>query len=314
MLEGCLVTTVRRGGALEHSGDLLLFEPNSPRPRPILSVPSPVYPHLHANKAFGGKRGFRGVRRWQKTIVVATFDSVLVVNEEGQLLERITHPWLCDVHGIAVTAEGVWAASTGIDAVVLVGWEGAIRTAYFLGEEAWQVPPRRIPRNCDFRRHVLTNMRVHPNYISLDAESLFVCCRRLGMLVHIDRITGYARLMHEVGRFSLPHDGRIVEHHGEKWFEVTETETGRLHVSRMDNGVLHERRVVDLARYGALNSTRPASRGRTNWLRGLAYMGDETHVVGQAPARLVVVRSGLVVGVIRLDDHPDSAVSDICPP
>src|SRR5215217_1130818 len=100
MADGYLVTTVRRGGALQASGELLLVDAGFQRAERILSVPLPLYPHLDVHKAYGGKRGFRGVRAWQGTIVVAIFDSLLVLDDGGRVLERITHPWLCDIHGI----------------------------------------------------------------------------------------------------------------------------------------------------------------------------------------------------------------------
>ncbi len=309
------VTTVRRGVSLHGSGFLFRVSPFEGIAHPLLEVPSPVYQHVDVCKAFGGKRGFRGVRTWGEFIVLASFDSLFILDKNGHIQNKITHPLFNDIHGIEVSEEGIWVTSTGIDAVICVDWKKGLKAVYFLSE-FWleeQKNRRLIPRYCDYRKPVLTGMQIHPNYISLYNDFVFVCCRRPGIFCQIQPKAGHVRWRPDLGQYSLPHDGRVRQLGGKLFIEVSETGTGTLHVLRWHHRNIEPSFTIPLSSYGKMDPSRPPARGRTNWLRGLLYLQGKTYLAGQAPARLLLIHEDLPVKVITLDYHMDSAVFDISP-
>ena len=168
MLEsGFLVTTVRRGTPYSGSCFVFWIDSNLKKTRKLIEVPSPIYPEIDINKAFGGKRGFRGIRKWDNHIVVATFDKLLIFDMDWNIIDEFSHQFFSDIHGIEVSIEGIWVTSTGNDAVFLIDWNGKIKNQIFLSEIPTLVKKtRHIPKHCDYRRKVLTKMCLHPNYVS----------------------------------------------------------------------------------------------------------------------------------------------------
>ncbi len=310
---GYYVTAVRRGVHLEGSGHVTWLNSGLTECRTLMSVPAPIYPRIDADKVFGGKRGFRGIRRWRDRLIVATFDSLLIADLAGRVVDRITHPLFSDLQGIEVTEDGVWVTSTGIDALLKVDWKGCLLVTCYLSEELWEPGRQRrvIARGCDFRKNVLTGMTIHPNYVSFDGDRILVCCRRPGRFAELDGTSLRVRWRRDLGRFVLPHDGRIRLEGGRRFLDVCETGTARLRAFEIVNGGSRECLAVDLARYGALDPARPPARKRTNWLRGLRYVEKGVYLAGQAPARIVIVKPSGNVETRVLDDFSDSSIFDI---
>ena len=310
-----LVSTVHRGYPLEASGELLLVDLDNEQISVLCKVPLPYYPEQDIMKAYGGKRGFRGIRILGDHIVVATFDSILMVSLCGNIDEIVSSKLFSDLHGIDIDSDKgeIWVTSTGIDAIIVLEFDGSIKDTIFLAEQLFPERKRFIPKNCDFRRPVLTQMIIHPNYVFLDDEKAYVCCRALGGVVEIERYSGFTKLRYEFGEYKLPHDARLHFRDNDTYLLLSETGTGILHYKRIRISNSNNDQKDQLGHFGALDPRQPSSRGRTNWLRGLARLPDGRFVAGQSPARIMILQNERVSGIWKLDDCSSSSVFDILP-
>lgn len=309
-----LVTTVRRGAPLRGSGDLMEVNLQEETARVLISVPSPVYPRVDAQKVFGGKRGFRGVRVRDGEIFVATFDSVLVLNLDGTLAERLTHRLFSDIHGIELDGDDLFVTSTGIDALIRVNLRD--RTFHACPMRSILLQADESDSHIiggDHRRHVRTDMRIHPNYVWVAGESLWVTCRALGTIVEMTKQMSCPREVLPRNTLDLPHDGRVKL--TPRGAHIHVTETGRSCVTQFITSDHGERRIHRACSLfaGAMNPALPPSRGRTSWARGLFVLPDGSLVFGQSPGRLGLHQPNGQAKIWQLDGHPSSAIFDVVP-
>ncbi len=95
-----------------------------------LPVPEPQFPETEDNPR-GGVRGGRGVAVTRHGIVVANYDTLIVYDDEWNVLDEIGHPLFVGTHEIDWDGEHVWTAATAIDAVLRVSLEdGSVATAW----------------------------------------------------------------------------------------------------------------------------------------------------------------------------------------
>lgn len=305
-----LISTVRRGVEYDDSGYVFLLNLKSRKLKKIITTPIPIYPDIDKYKAYGGKRGFRGIRIWEDKIIAATFDRIMFYNLEGNVLNSITNKLFSDLHGIEVCTDGIWVTSTGNDSVFLIGWDGGILKSYFLGEiSILSHKIRAIPKSLDYRKIVLTEMMLHPNYISLYKSKAYICCRKPGKIAVIDLRTDKINWLNFIPELSLPHDARIYNLHNTITLEVNETGIGQYSIFSLNDPSVSKH--IDLSQMGNMNPNRPASRGRTNWLRGMLRISNNIICFGQSPSKLIIIDKNAIIDKINLDSYFDSAVFDI---
>jgi len=95
-----------------------------------LPVPDPQFPETEDNPR-GGVRGGRGVAVTRHGIVVANYDTLIVYDDDWNVLDTIGHPLFVGTHEIDWDGEHIWTAATAIDAVLRVSLEdGTVATAW----------------------------------------------------------------------------------------------------------------------------------------------------------------------------------------
>lgn len=312
-----LVSTVRRGDPLEGSGDLVEIDLDRELMRVLARVPLPIYSTVDVDKVFGGKRGFRGIRVHAGRILVATFDSVLILDFDGVLLGRITHRLFSDIHGIEVDEYGVLVTITGLDAVARVAFDS--RLIRFR-------PLRALAQGCalidgsyggpaaiDHRRSVRTDMQIHPNYICVAERSLWICCRALGTVVRTDLSFSEPYCVLPRGSLAMPHDARITLEPEKLRIDVTET--GKSCVSRIELDRRGAFRVSSQSTCfaGGMNPNLGPSRGRRDWARGLVKLAGGVTIFGQSPGRVGMLLPSGRARLWQIDAHPSSSIFEVLP-
>jgi len=88
-------------------------------------VPESVW-RRHDPNPRGGTRGTRGVSVHGNRLVIAGAERLYVFDESWQLVDEHTHRLMADVHDVLAEERGIWVVSTGIDALLLYGWDGEL--------------------------------------------------------------------------------------------------------------------------------------------------------------------------------------------
>lgn len=110
-----------------------------------LPVPEPRFPETEDNPR-GGVRGGRGVAVTRHGIVVANYDTLIVYDDEWNVLDEISHPLFVGTHEIDWDGEHVWTAATAIDAVLRVSLEDGTATVAWDPHHPAVAPAFRISR------------------------------------------------------------------------------------------------------------------------------------------------------------------------
>jgi len=271
----------------------------------------------------GGTRGARGVSVHGDRLVMANAERLFVFDTSWNLVSEFTDPLMVDVHDVLAEERGIWVAATGIDMLLLVGWDGRL-------ERAWTFRKNReLLDELGFRKRSLP--RADP---ALDLRD-----PRL-------RGAGYDRFhLNSLGRSSqgiLLSFGRVRATED----PLADAESALVHVA--ENGVvsdprlsvLHRRDGVrlpnhnvaedgDLLIYNDSNTSRLVAYDRATgearcevsipgsppYARGLARIGPDLWLVGsQAPLAVhaVDLRQDQVVASYPLGGVQDEVVFGIC--
>lgn len=283
-------------------------------------LPRPVYDITTGHPKDEGfrQRGARGVIYSDGQVHVATCDAIHILTLQLDLVETISNEHFCDLHEFIMSATGYIATSTRMDSVVWCAFSGvtervwvapddtALRMATIapLGVEDVVRPAERDWRKLFPRRNLthlnavssvkgMTLVGLHKQAVlwSIEAGSVFHDAR------HISAASTHNHQCHEDGSVSLNDtgNGRFLHwQNGAKLCSVNLSHYGRC-----------------LERPETLNIPAAVAHG---WLRGLARVGEDYWLVGQCPAKLLVIglREKRVLRVYPIDADWRVSVHGIC--
>ena len=317
-----ITSVVRYSRATEISGCLRVLDLDRGRLSFVTPSPESTFRQADPNPR-GGTRGTRGISTYADRLVVANAERLFVFDTAWNLVAELSNELMADVHDVLADERGIWVAATGIDQLLLVGWDGTLEHAWTFRKD------RKLLKELGFGRRTLP--RAEP---TLDLRD-----PRL-------RGTGYDRFhLNSLGRSSnglLLSFGRVrpsEEHDAEAssaLLRATENGAGnpQLDVLYRQDGIRLPSHNVgedgDLLVYNdssnhrlvAWDAVRREVRcevpipGSPPYARGLARIGDDLWLVGsQAPLSVhaVDLRREAVVASYPLAGIQDEVVFGICP-
>ena len=286
------------------------------------AVPPPLHP-LSDDNPRGGARGGRGAAVRDGRTYIANYDSIFVYDKRLKPLRRITNPLFAGLHEIEVVKDGIWVASTWLDLLLKVDFEGRpiFRWYYrdakdLLKKLKWDISPV-IDFQNDYRKDLKGGISVlkqaHINSVRLykGSEVVVTFGQRAnqngdgrqrpgadkaswGYVVMLNTKTGGCRLIYKK-RLSFPmHNGQMLS---ERFLLLNDSH-------RMEN------LLIDIKTKRIEKRTKVPG----TWLRGLAVCGRRKIIVGSAPAGIyeIDLEKSRVVRFMLLSKNPNEAIHGLC--
>lgn len=268
----------------------------------VLSIPFPRDPRdfeeidslLHGTKPLISAKSFEKLPRYglagmvliNNQIYASSWNSIYEIDPQNLDVKKIiSHPLICDAHGIAGDERFLITVLTSKDTVVLTDFDGkiidhfsimrdlSIKKLDGLGEIDWRFISKQYRGSCGFW---------HFNHAQLIGDELWLTSRNASCFVVIDLVLRKARLrlinhrspnllhdgVHVNGRFYFTSiDGKIII--AEDSIESNlHTRTDEIH---LDNLEIYHRDLVQKV----IKLNDPSSLNREpNWCRGLEVCGD----------------------------------------
>jgi hypothetical protein len=303
-----------------------------------LPVPEPEFPETEDNPR-GGVRGGRGVAVTRHGIVVANYDTLIVYDDDWNVVDRIGHPLFVGTHEIDWDGDHIWTAATAIDAVLRVSLEDrSVVTAWdphhpeAASRFRISIRPHPVDGSVDYRRREAPLLdQCHLNGVTRHDGLTVVNCglirpakSRLAKLR--GRVASRSRSALRIAqRETRRHAGSsaVLRLNGSREAEVLvqldgndyPTHNGQLLDAErvvLNDSTANTFRVFSLAGDELASHAIP---GR--WLRGLEPLDGHCVLLGSAPASvsLLDLREGGVVACLRLSEDPNEAVHGLtlCP-
>ena len=122
-----LVTTIRRGRPLEDSGRAYVVDWSTQKVVEQCGM-LPVNARFPSNPR-GGIRGLRGVHvGFKDGILIASNDTISILNEKLQLQGTIHNRLFCNLHELRAHGGDLYAVSCGLDAIVSVSTDSVLKS------------------------------------------------------------------------------------------------------------------------------------------------------------------------------------------
>lgn len=265
------------------------------------------------------KTGLRGICEWKGNIYVASWNAVYLLDyRRFEIIDKISHPLMSNLHGIFVDQDGLWLTSTRIDSLLHFDHDHRFQKILTLPDT--RLYPRKHRHTIDQTQDYRLRGMPHSgfayfhinNVISYGDDCLLVTGRGKGadngkvLLVDKDTFSYKVWIKNIYG----PHDGALVTPQD---FAVTETETSSI-------------AIYDLSRRrGPRLRTRlhlPASEAKY-WTRGLAVTPDGDFLVGRSvwkgdDRKASIIRLDAAGALqadheISLPDYPECRIFQIIP-
>lgn len=280
-----------RFAPLQHSAEVVQVRLDSGRIVGRRWIPPPLYDLTRGDRPNGGgrQRGARGVAVRGDRVYVATFDAVHVLDFDLKPVGVITCDRFCDIHEFLATEDELIVTSTRMDAVVWCSYSGQASRVWCATEDCDLLAtfPEivHLPRcrTTDWRAQYPDVNPTHLNSLSLgDGRTLVglhnqavLWCVEEGRAWHDARVVGAGKTHNHLRE----PDGGVV---------LNDTLNGLFFRWRDDHVVR-----IDVSGPG-FSAERPEGLSapwavRHGWLRGFTAIGRDKVVVGQCPARLVVL-------------------------
>ena len=304
-----------------------------------LPVPDPSFPASNENPR-GGVRGGRGVAATREGIVVANYDTLYRYDDDWNMVDSLSHPLFVGIHEIDWDGAHIWAAATGIDAVLRTALDGGAEAVWDPHDPRWcdgfglVRRPHPLDGSVDYRiREAPLLNQCHINGVARVNGTTVVNCglvrdrksklartfargkRRLlgdrraasgrrhsgrSMVLSVDGGSP-ARVLVGLGDHDFPtHNGQVLQ---DGRVVVNDSTANVFRMFELDDGTARETLAVPV----------PGT-----WLRGLEPVDPGHVLVGSAPAALLLVdtESGSIEGRVQLSEDPNEAVHGLalCPP
>jgi len=286
------VGLVYRFASLDRSAEILKINLEDGEVVKRRWLPAPIYDVTTGHPKDEGfrQRGARGVLCSGGLVHVATCDAIHILTPGLERVETISNEHFCDLHEFIRSPTGYVATSTRMDSVVWCTANGVTEKVWAATDDvalrlvAPEVEPGPRPAERDWRKLFPRHNPTHLNAVSHVNGMTLVGLHKQGFVWSIES----SSVFHDARHLSV---GSTHNHqcHEDGGVSLNDTGSGRFLHWRPGAEVCS----VSLSRYGhsverpaALNVPAAVAHG---WLRGLARVGEGYWLVGQCPAKLLVV-------------------------
>lgn len=286
------VALVYRFATLDQSAEILKINLEDGKIVRRRWLPAPIYDITTGHSSDDGfrQRGARGVVCLDGYIHVATCDAIHVLTPDLKQIEMISNEHFCDLHEFVMSSAGYVVTSTRMDSVVWCNINGLVDKTWVATEDNAlrlalpTVQPMDIPEDKDWRKLFPRRNPTHLNAVSVINGMTLVGLHKQGVLWSIESQSVY----HDARHLSV---GNTHNHQCDEdgCISLNDTANGRFLHWRGQTAPYS----VNLSQFGrcvdrpmALNVPASVAHG---WLRGLARVNQWSFIVGQCPAKLLVV-------------------------
>ncbi|HST26719.1 MAG TPA: hypothetical protein VLJ76_12095 [Gaiellaceae bacterium] len=317
-----ITSVVRYSRETEISGCLRVLDLDRGRLSFVTPSPESTFRQADPNPR-GGTRGTRGVSVFGDRIVIANAERLFVFDTSWNLVAELSNDLMADVHDVLAEERGIWAAATGIDQLLLVGWDGELRYAWSFRKE------RTLLKELGFGRRALPKAapildlrdprernsgydRLHLNSLGRGASGLLLSFGRVRPSEELDTEYSSALVRATENGSGSPELELLHRQAGVRLPSHNVAEDGDLLV--YNDSSRHRLVAWDTARNEARCEV--PIPGSPPYARGLARIGDDLWLVGsQAPLSVhaVDLRRAEVVASYPLAGIQDEVVFAICP-
>ena len=300
------VGLVYRFASLDRSAEILKINLEDGKVVKRRWLPAPIYDITTGHPKDEGfrQRGARGVVCSGGHVHVATCDAIHILTPDLECVETISNEYFCDLHEFIRSRTGYIVTSTRVDSVVWCSESGATNELWVATDD----PALRLaapgmelvarPAERDWRRVFPRRNSTHLNAVSSVNGMTLVGLHKQAVLWSIEG----SSVFHDARYLSA---GSTHNHQCHEDGSISLNDTGSGRFLHWQSGA--KLCSVSLSHYGrclerpaALNVPAAVAHG---WLRGLARVGEGYWLVGQCPAKLLVVdaQEGRVVRVYPVD-------------
>jgi hypothetical protein len=317
-----ITSVVRYARETEISGCLRVLDLDKGRLSFVTPSPESTFRSADPNPR-GGTRGTRGVSAYGDRIVVANAERLFVFDTAWKLVAELSNELMADVHDVLAEERGIWVAATGIDQLLLVGWDGTPIHAWTFRKD------RRLLKELGFGTRSLPHAepitdlrdprernsgydRLHLNSLGRSENGLLLSFGRVRPSEDLGVEMSSALLRVNENGSGRPQLDVLYRQNGVRLPSHNVAEDGDLLV--YNDSSRHRLVAWDVAR-GETRCEVPIP-GSPPYARGLARIGDDLWLVGsQAPLSVhaVDLRRAEVVQSYPLGGIQDEVVFAICP-
>ena len=317
-----ITSVVRYSRETEISGSLRVLDLERGRLQFVTPSPESTFRAADPNPR-GGTRGTRGISVYGDRLVVANAERLFVFDTAWNLVAELSNELMADVHDILADERGIWVAATGIDQLLLVGWDGALVHSWTFRKDGKLLKElgfgaRSLPRaepTLDLRDPRLRGAgydRLHLNSLGRSENGLLLSFGRVRPSEELNAEASSALLRATVNGAGDPQLDVLHRQESVKLPSHNVAEDGDLLV--YNDSSRHRLVAWDTAR--GEERCAVAIPGSPPYARGLARIGSDLWLVGsQAPLSVHAVDTRLaeVVASYPLAGIQDEVVFGICP-
>jgi len=317
-----ITSVVRYSRPTEISGSVRVLDLDRGRLQFVTPSPESTFRQADPNPR-GGTRGTRGVSAYGDRLVVANAERLFVFDTSWNLVAELSHELMADVHDVLADERGIWVAATGIDQLLLVGWDGTLQHAWTFRKDRKLLKElgfgqRSLPRAepsldlRDPRLHGAGYDRLHLNSLGRSSNGILLSFGRVRPSEEPTAESSSALLRATVNGAGEPQLDVLHRQAGVRLPSHNVAEDGDLLV--YNDSSRHRLVAWDVVR-GAARCEVPVP-GSPPYARGLARIGEDLWLVGsQAPLSVhaVDLRRAEVVASYPLGGIQDEVVFGICP-
>src|SRR5689334_25196620 len=143
-----ITSVVRYSRPTEISGSVRVLDLDRGRLSFVTPSPESTFRQADPNPR-GGTRGTRGISTHGDRLVVANAERLFVFDTSWNLVAELSNELMADVHEVLADERGIWVAATGVDQLLLVGWDGTLERVWTFNKD------RRLLKELGFDRRSL---------------------------------------------------------------------------------------------------------------------------------------------------------------
>lgn len=189
-------STVNRGAPIDKGGELIKLDwKNKKIIKKIAIFPSDPQIHEDPNPR-GNTRGGRGILFSDGDLVVATYHSLHIFDQDLNFKRKISHPLFVGLHEICKKQDLFCVAATAIDGVICVDADGILEESWWPRENDFlqshlDIAPLSIDKSADNRllflneKHLASKSHLHLNAVAQNDGNLFALFGKRGVVYNL---------------------------------------------------------------------------------------------------------------------------------